>query len=208
MLLLKIARYLGGSRRHAHPTPPFRRRERDACMGRIAASMAAATLLLAAQAAAQTVAITPANGRIGYTVFALGLLPVRGHFEHFAGSITWLPGHPDSCQVDVEVAVASLRMDDPGRQRAALAPGMLDAAAYPSLHFSGACAADLVTGRLSLHGITRPFAVTWQYMPQQIVGYGALRRTDFGVNGLAAVLSPTVHIRFSIALPATLRMPG
>jgi len=175
-------------------------------MRRGAAVLLAAALLLARGAVAQTVAITPDNSQIGYTVFALGLLPVAGKFQQFAGTISWRPTGTHPCVVDLQVMVASLHMADPDRQREALSPAMLDAGAHPTMRFTGACAGDVVSGLLSMHGVTRPFAVTWHRTPQQIVGDGALRRTDYGVDGMVALVSPTVHIRFTIGLPAALRI--
>jgi YceI-like domain len=56
-----------------------------------------------------------------------------------------------------------------------------------------------------MHGVTRPLAVTWHQTAEQIAGDGALRRTDYGVNGLPDLISATVHIRFTIGLPAALQ---
>jgi polyisoprenoid-binding protein YceI len=139
-------------------------------------------------------------------VFALGLLPVPGHFQQFAGTITWRPNRPHPCLVDILVQVASLHMDDPDQQREATSAIMLDAAGHPTMHFAGACQGSLVVGRLSMHGVTRPFAVTWHQTAKEIAGNGALRRTDYGVNGLADLVSATVHIRFTIGVPAALRL--
>jgi polyisoprenoid-binding protein YceI len=170
----------------------------------VAALLAAA--LAPAPAAAQTVAVSPANSEIGYTVFALGLLPVVGRFQQFAGTITWRPSRAHPCLVDILVQVASLHMDDPDRQREALSSTMLDAAGHPTMHFAGACQGGLVAGRLSMHGVTRPFAVTWHQTAKEIAGNGALRRADYGVSGLPNLVSSTVRIRFTIGLPAALRL--
>jgi polyisoprenoid-binding protein YceI len=152
---------------------------------------------------AGAVPITPGAATIGYSVFALGLFPVRGAFTDFQGDASVPAGQPGGCRVEVAVRVASLRMAEPGRTAQALGANMLDAPHYPTMRFAGACRGEMLDGTLTLHGVTRPFRLAIRREGGRILGSGSVKRYEFGVSGLPALLSPLVHINLSVALPAS-----
>ena len=145
--------------------------------------------------------ITPGAATIGYSVFALGLFPVHGRFTDFLGDASVPPGQPGGCRVDVAVRVASLRMAEPARTAQALAANMLDATRYPTMRFAGSCHGDVLSGTLTMHGVTRPFQLAIQRDGDRILGFGSLERYEYGVSGLPALLSPLVRISLSVVIP-------
>jgi polyisoprenoid-binding protein YceI len=145
--------------------------------------------------------LDPSNSRISYTVNVAGLFPVRGAFRQFHGTVRADAAHPGACQVDVTVDVASLAMDSPARRRRALAPGMLDAAHYPTMHFTGACAPPGLAGALTMHGVTHGLALTLRPAHGRLAATGSLRRQDYGVTGLPVVIGSRVVIELSAPLP-------
>jgi len=170
---------------------------------RLTAIMGAVCLpFAAARAADQQVPLTPPTTRIGYTVFVMGVLPISASFDRFWGIVTEDPAKPATCGIDVAVDVGSLRMDDPDRRRRTLGPDMLDAARYPTMRFAGHCAPQSITGTLTLHGISRPVSFATHREGNQVICAGTVRRRDFGIAGLDALVAPYVHIRLSVHLPA------
>jgi polyisoprenoid-binding protein YceI len=168
--------------------------------------LAALVLCLAAPAYAAApvpTLLTPADATISYTAFALDLLPVTGTFKQFAGTVTVPPGTQD-CRVQMQVQIASLRMDDTDRQRQALAPDMLDATHFPTMGFTGTCQGQSLTGRLTLHGVTRPVSLTIRREAGHVICTGTLQRRDFGIRGLTGLVAPRIHIRLNVTLPPDL----
>jgi polyisoprenoid-binding protein YceI len=167
----------------------------------IAIAAAALLALQAARAAERQVALTPPTTRISYTAFALGLLPISGHFDRFQGVVTQDQAHPDACHIEVTVDIVSLRMDDPARRRQALGPDMFDAAHYPMMKFSGQCTPRSIAGTLILHGVSRPVTFAMHREGNQLSCAGNVLRRDFGILGMAEMVAPVVHIRLSVRLP-------
>ena len=170
---------------------------------RISRTFAACILMAApAKAAAPAfVPINPANAQIGYSVFALGLVPMRGTFQDFSGTLTLRTEIPGACQIHVRVSVGSLRMASRALTRQALATNMLDVGGYPAMEFTGACQGQGVDGTLSLHGAKRPFHLSIHRDGQTVTCSGSLMRRDYGIKGLAGWLSSNVHITLSMRLP-------
>jgi polyisoprenoid-binding protein YceI len=139
--------------------------------------------------------------RISYTVFVLDLVPVTATFERFQGAITQDPAHPGACAIQVTIDVASLHMDDPARRSHALAPDMLDAAHFPTMRYTGACAAKSIVGNLTLHGVTHPLTLVMQRDGPQVDCAGMLRRRDYGILGMSGVVAGDVRIRLNVHLP-------
>jgi polyisoprenoid-binding protein YceI len=169
---------------------------------RLNAIMAAACLpIVAAWAADRQVPLTPPTTRIGYTVFAWGLLPISGSFDRFEGLVTRDPDKPSACRVEVTVDISSLRMDDPDRRQETLGPEMFDAARFPTMRFDGYCAPQSIVGTLTLHGVSRPVAFATHLEGNQLICEGTVLRRDFGIVGWRNVVSPRVHIRLSVRAP-------
>jgi polyisoprenoid-binding protein YceI len=157
---------------------------------------------IGADAAPRTIAIVPPTARITYTAFALGLVPVVASFDQFRGTLLQDPARPGDCHVKVTIDIASLRMDDPNQRRQALAPDMLDVAHHPTMSFNGACQSAGVTGKLTLHGITRPITLAVQRDGTQVTCTASVARQDFGINGMSNVVAPDVRIRITLRLPS------
>ncbi len=151
--------------------------------------------------AATLVPIGPPGSQLGYTVFALGFMPMEARFGDFAGTLTIDKANAKSCAVQVTVRVASLRMVDPGLTRLALGPAVLDAARFPSIRYVGHCQGSSLVGLLTLHGVTRPFTFTVTRDGTHAAASGMLRRQDFGIGGLGGLIAERVRFQLDAALP-------
>jgi polyisoprenoid-binding protein YceI len=166
----------------------------------MAAALAGATPAAATQSA--PIALTPPTTRIGYTAFAMGVLPITAAFQDFSGTLTIDPGRTPLCQVQVTVRIASLHMADPARNRLALSPAMLDAARYPTMRFAGQCEGTNLVGELSLHGVTHKISMAMRRQGQDVTATGILLRRDYAISSLSGLLSQRVRVRLDLRLPA------
>jgi polyisoprenoid-binding protein YceI len=155
-------------------------------------------------AASTTLPLDPASTTVGYTVYALGFIPIAATYERFGGTIELDAANPASCKVAVTIDVGSLHMADPDRVKQALAPDMLDVAAYPTMHFAGACQGSQTVGTLTLHGVSHQVALTTKREDSVIESTGTLNRHDYGIDGLPHLVGQTIKLRFTTKVPALL----
>ena len=148
-----------------------------------------------------SVPLAPPGTHIGYTVYAIGLVPIDASFGAFSGTLSVDAAHPALCKVQVTVRIASLHMDDASRQQVALGPTMLDAARFPTMHFAGHCATAGLTGQLTLHGVTRPLTLTLKRKGAHVTATGSVKRADFGIAGLPGLVGGRIRIHLDAVLP-------
>lgn len=203
---MNISRYLSGPPEDGQS---IRAGAPRALGARRAAGLAAMALAatLSGASHAQTLVLDASNSQVGYTVEALGVLPVRGEFQQFHGLTQRDPAHPSACRVDVTVQVGSLKMDDPARRRQALEPDMLDAARFPTMRFTGACAPPGIAGKLTMHGVSHPLTLALQSAHGRMTATATLHRQDYGVAGLPNLVGSRVIIALNTPLPPA-ALPG
>ncbi len=178
---------------------------------RVAGVLTAAVLLspLAGRAEVQAVQLCQPGTQVTFTSYALGLIPLEGHFDQFAGELRVDPANPDNCTVSLDVQVGSLSMQDPARVRQALGPNMMNAARYPQFTYRGSCAGGQAAGSLTMHGVTQNVTLSTERDGNTVKAVGSLRRADFGINGMPGLVGRTIRIGFQVALPAELaRLAG
>lgn len=183
---------------HAHPR---RAAPRPA---RLPASLLLAAFAAApppARAALRTIRLQPAIARIDFTTYALGLFPLAGHFAQFTGALQIDPAQPDTCTITLDVDVTSLAMADPARTRQALAPDMLNAAAFPHLTYRGTCSGGHASGTLTLHGTSHTLQLATFRRGDDLRASGSLKRQDFGITGMQHLVGRTIGIGFTVAVP-------
>lgn len=160
-------------------------------------------VLLACQSAAAAVAeprtlpLDPAHAEVGFRAYALGLVPIDGSFSRFSGQLTFDPASPAHCAVEVRVEVASLQIGNAAMQADVLSPNLLDAAAFPTLTYSGACRGDVIEGTLTMHGTARPLSLAIETKGGRYSAEAAMRRRDWGIVGRPLLAGATVRIRVS-----------
>jgi polyisoprenoid-binding protein YceI len=162
----------------------------------------AASLPLPGVAAETSVALLPGQSTVGFRAYGLGLLPLDGAFSRFRGQFSYDPADPAHCSVTLTVEVPSLAMDSASVGETILGPGFLDAARFPTLAFDGACDARGLTGQLTMHGVTRPFALTLDWQAHAVTAVGRLRRADWGMTARPLLGGSTVRITVTAPLPA------
>jgi polyisoprenoid-binding protein YceI len=169
---------------------------------RVAAVMLLLLLLLAGAARAEprSLPLDPAHAQIEFRTYAFGVMPINGSFTRFSGVLTIDPLAPQTCRVDIRVEVASLRMLYPAVGEDVLSRNLLDAAAFPTLAYSGACAGAGIEGALTLHGTTKPLHLAIVSEPPYYRAEATLRRRDWGITGRPLLAGATVRIRVSTTI--------
>jgi polyisoprenoid-binding protein YceI len=151
----------------------------------------------AALAEPHTLPLDPAHAEVGFRAYALGLVPIDGSFSRFSGQLTFDSAFPAQCSVEVRVDVASLQIGDAAMQADVLSPNLLDAAAFPTLTYRGACRGDVIEGTLTMHGTARPLSLSVQTTGGRYNAEAAMRRRDWGIVGRPLLAGGTVRIRVS-----------
>ena len=79
-------------------------------------------------------------------------------------------------------------------------PDFMDAARFPDLTYTGACGATGLGGMLTMHGITKPFALSLDWKGDGVVAEGRLVRADWGMTAMSFLGGRTVRIRVTVPL--------
>lgn len=182
---------------------------------------AAALLLFSTAAAADTFSLDGKKSELVVKTFKEGFAAALAHNHvikatEAKGELAWDPAAPEATKIAVTVNVAGLVADEfelrkkhgqtnevsANDQRkvtqAMLGPDQLDAAKFPTISFTSssvakdASGAMVVTGKFTLHGVSREVKVpvNIQTKDNQIVGDGklALRVSDYGIQPYSTAL--------------------
>lgn len=155
-----------------------------------------------------SVELLPGHSTVAFRAYGLGLLPLDGQFTRFHGRYTYNPDIPTQCSVTLQADVASLAMTPSSAGETVLGPDFLDAARFPALAYDGACGTEGLTGQLTMHGVTRPFALTLDRRADAVTAEGRLRRADWGMTARPLLGGSTVRITVTVPLPSPKRPGG
>jgi polyisoprenoid-binding protein YceI len=128
----------------------------------------------------------------------MGISNVRGSFKTFSGSVTYDGSDITGLKADAEIEVNSIDTGNEKRDDHLRNPDFFDSAKFPKITFSSTGVkkskdGHVLTGKLTLHGVTREIS-----LPVIVSGpiedpygnkriglelSGILKRHDFGVGG-------------------------
>jgi polyisoprenoid-binding protein YceI len=187
-------------------------------MSRLVLTLIAA-LSLAATAAAQAGnwKIDPMHTSAQFSVRHLAVSTVRGAFTKVSGSATFDPADPSKTALDATIEAASVDTRVDMRDKDLRSANFLDVEKFPTITFhakqtKAAGAGKLqITGDLTIHGVTKevvldvdgPSAAIKDPWGNQRIGASAstkIKRQDFGVNGLPAVVGDEITITIDAEL--------
>jgi len=158
---------------------------------------------------AGTYSVDPHHALVGWRVNHMGFNDYFGQFGNVKGTLVLDPAKPSQAKLDVTIPIASLTTVSADLTKHMLGPDFFDSAKFPEARFvstsvkpSGTSA--VVTGNLTMHGITKPVTLEARFVgagtgvPQagskKTVGFhatGTVNRGDFGMGfGLALVPDP------------------
>ncbi len=145
----------------------------------------------------------------GYTIKFEGI-KAEGTFSGLAGTVSFDPANLASASMRVEVDATTIKTGNSLKDRHARGESWFDVAKYPKIQFQSTAFARadsgyVVRGDLTLHGVSKPMAIPFQFSQQGgkgvFTGQFKVNRKDFGING--NVLGFTVGEEFDV----TLRVP-
>jgi polyisoprenoid-binding protein YceI len=183
-------------------------------MKRILLAAALATAF-AGSASAATYRIDPRHTQVHFTYSHFGNSNLSGRFMEVTGELQFDPAQPAQSSIQVQLPMSSLSTGVEGLDQDLSSEGWFDVAKFPTASFKSskvtvrdATHFDLA-GDLTIHGVTRPavFAVTVNRVglhPMRktpMAGFDAvatIKRSEFGVNGMAGVVPDEVQLRISM----------
>ncbi len=140
--------------------------------------------------------IDPAHSEVSFTVRHMMVSKVRGWFEKFSGQIT-IAADPLESSVNATIDASSLNTRNDQRDAHLRSADYLETATYPELTFtSTSVRADgdgyLVTGDLTLHGVTKSVELALEFNGSTIDPWGndragfsagaTINRKDYGIS--------------------------
>jgi polyisoprenoid-binding protein YceI len=146
--------------------------------------------------ASGTYAIDASHSYVGFAVKHFGLSKVKGEFQKFDGAIT-IADPVEGSSVEVTIQADSFNSRDEQRDTHIRSADFLDVLSYPTLSFASTGVRRsgddwLVTGALTVHGVTRPVELSVEFEGAIDDPYGLERiafsataeidRTDFGLT--------------------------
>jgi polyisoprenoid-binding protein YceI len=142
--------------------------------------------------------IDPSHSGVHFSIRHMVIAKVRGRFDRFTGTVDFDEASPLAAKVSVRILADSIDTNEPKRDAHLRSADFFDVEKFPALTFEsnkvekGAGDAYLVTGDLSIHGVTRPVTLEAQLLgggkdPWGNVRFGfeaktSINRKDFGLT--------------------------
>lgn len=145
--------------------------------------------------------LTPPLTQVAIRINVMGLVPLDSTFARFDGWFDLDPARPDACRIRLRIETASLSTASETVREDAIGPGFLDSARFPIIGFDGDCEGEAILGRLDMHGVIRPFALTLDRSGALAVATGSMRRSDWGMDERRLLVGETVRITVTTPLP-------
>jgi len=166
-------------------------------------------------AATGTWAIDPTHTAIGFSVRHAMVSKVRGGFNEFAGSVVIDGANLAASTAELTIQAGSIDTKNADRDGHLVSADFLNVEAFPTLTFTSTAVAiagaDVtITGDLTIHGVTRPVTVEFEYIGTSLDPFGFTRvgfegkakisRKDFGLVWNAALETGGVLVGDEITL--------
>jgi len=174
------------------------------------------TVATATPTVSGTYALDPTHSRIGFVARHAMVTKVRGAFNEFEGGFTFDAQNPAASSARIAIEVASVDTRNGQRDEHLRTNDFFDAPAFPQITFvsTGVEQRDevtyLVTGDLTIKGVTKPVTVEFEYTGSATDPYGnerigfegkaVISRSDYGVTFNAGLETGGVLVSEKIAL--------
>ena len=166
--------------------------------------------------------IDPAHTNLGFSARHAMVAKVRGNFGEFAGTFTIDGDNPANSSAELTIQAASIDTKTADRDAHLKSADFLDVEVYPTLTFTSTAVSVrgsdiVVTGDLTIHGVTKSVDVTyelvgisqdpWGNTKIGFEGSARISRKDFGLVWNAALETGGVlvgdEIKLSLDVEAT-----
>jgi polyisoprenoid-binding protein YceI len=119
---------------------------------------------------------------------------VAGTFSGLSGNVIFDPNNWQAAQMNVSVDVNSIKTGNTTQDDHAKGDSWFHAVKYPKISFASSSFSKttngyMVNGNLTLHGVTKPVSIPFQFSETQgkglFVGNFKVNRKDYGIKGNA-----------------------
>ena len=160
--------------------------------------LSALSLLVAQTAFASTWEIDPAHSNAGFTVKHMMISTVRGEFQNVTGTVEVDDKDVTKSKIDVSIDATTINTRVAKRDTHLKGADFFDVTKFPTITFKSTKVEKnkegklLVTGDLTMHGITKPVTLTVNTLTEPVKGpfgntargvqaSGKVNRKDFGL---------------------------
>lgn len=153
------------------------------------------------QAADYLIDTKGAHAFIQFRIKHLGYSWLLGRFNDFDGSFSYDEVDPDAAKVAVTIRTASIDSNHAERDKHLRDKDFLDVEKYPEARFVSTAFKDnedgtaLLTGNLTLHGVTRPISIDVTHIGQGPDPWGGTRR---GFSGTTTLKLADYNINYNL----------
>jgi polyisoprenoid-binding protein YceI len=153
-------------------------------------------------AATGTWVIDPAHTSLAFSARHAMVAKVRGSFGEFAGSFTIDGANPANSTAELTIQAASIDTKNADRDAHLKSADFLDVEAFPTLAFTSTAVAVsgdqiVVSGDLTIHGVTKPVDVTYELVGISQDPWG---NTKIGFEGSAKISRKDFELTWNAAL--------
>ncbi len=158
--------------------------------------------------------IDPVHSMVSFTVGHLGVSELVGRFDTISGSFSLDSADSTQARVSVQVPIDSLDTNFAQRNKDLLGPDYFNATQFPTMSFVSTKVqwqsrnAGLLTGNLTLHGVTRPVTFNlrrigagpdpWGGYRSGYIATATIKRSDFGMNYMLNGISDSIAVQLNI----------
>ena len=154
-----------------------------------------------AAAATRTVHLAPPSATLTIRAYVMGLLPITARFTRFDATLTYDPAMPARCTAALTAFTDSLESANAVARADIVGPDFLDAARFPTLTFTGMCAAaGALGGTLTLRGVARPLAMRLDWTVDGVAAEGDMHRALWGMTAKPFLVGPTIRLDLAARL--------
>ncbi len=162
-------------------------------------------------AAPERYQIDPTHSFVEFAISHLGFSVLKGRFNDISGSFSYDPDNPAASQIEVKVKTASIDSNHAERDKHLRNKDFLDVEKYPEARFKSTGFQPkgedgVLTGELTLHGVTKPITVDvkfvgagkdpWGGYRRGYVGTTTIKRADWGISYDLGPAAENVELQF------------
>lgn len=180
----------------------------------LAVAAFASTISTAAMAADYVIDTKNAHASINFRIKHLGFSWIVGRFDKFSGTFSYDDKNPDASKVKIDIDTTSVDTNHAERDKHLRGADLLDTEMFPTASFEStsvkASGPDkaTITGKLTLHGVTKDIAIDaqrvgggkdpWGGYRDGFTGITTLKLADFGITRDLGPFSKEVELTLDV----------